>query len=440
MLSTDRPFFSPAWFGILDDSDLVTPINGDRRFDDFYLSGVTPGTLVQIDLTSTDTDPLLQLINADTGNVIASNDDGGSGFNARLQFTVQPNADYILRSTTFGENATGTYTIESSIGQLTPASILSGNQILEGTVSRTDFPNPHREGDFYDGYLLTDLQPGEVVVIDALGDFDPHLQLVDANTGNILLEDNNSRPSITSLLSFTVEAGVDYILQVSGNTGDYNLATQSFIPDDSDDQLIQRDLFRSRIFRSGSLNGFIDGRFNNERNEEWGAAGTNFIDTVPLAYGDGVSTPAGRDRPNARVISNAIAQQEGDVSDPRGLTNLIWAWGQFLDHDITLNPDVSEEVAEAEGRIVNIPILANDPVLNPGNVISLRESQFDPTTGTNASNPRRLPNTITAFVDGSNVYGSSEEELTALRAFVGGQLRISDGNLLPIESDGGRPQ
>ncbi|MEB3213344.1 MAG: peroxidase family protein [Leptolyngbyaceae bacterium] len=438
MLSNDLPFFASAWFGILDNSDRENPTRGDRLFDDFYLNGVIPGTRVQIDLTSTNIDPFLQLINADTGNVIASNDDGGFGLNSQLQFTIQPNVNYILRSTTFEANATGTYTIESNIGQLTPASLLSDNQSFDGTLSLTDFPNPHRDDRFYDGYLLTNLQPGEVVVIDAFGDSDPFLQLVDANTGNVLLEDNNRDSSLNSILSFTVEAGVEYIVQVTSrfenDTFDYGLTTQSFLPADSEDLLTQRDPFLSRRFDPSLLSSPIDGRGNNLLNREWGAARTNFIDTVPLEYGNGFSTPAGGDRPNARVISNTISQQEGIVPDPRGLTNLIWAWGQFLDHDITLNPDIQE------GRLVNIPIPTNDPALNPGNVISLRESEFDPATGTNARNPRRLTNAITAFVDGSNVYGSSEEELNALRAFVGGQLRISEGNLLPIELENGRPQ
>ncbi|MFK8182534.1 MAG: peroxidase family protein [Phormidesmis sp.] len=179
---------------------------------------------------------------------------------------------------------------------------------------------------------------------------------------------------------------------------------------------------------SSGLSSPINGAGNNLRNPLFGSAGSALIDSVPLQYADGFSTPAGQDRPNARVISNAISQQNGDVLDARGLTNLIWAWGQFLDHDISLSPD-----AQGPENTVVIPVPENDPALTPGNVISLQETAFEAETGTDPSNPRLLPNEITAWVDGSNVYGSSEERLDELRAFEGGRLRISEGNLLPIE-------
>ena len=178
---------------------------------------------------------------------------------------------------------------------------------------------------------------------------------------------------------------------------------------------------------ASSLSSPIGGVGNNLENPSFGSVGSALLDSVPLQYGDGISTPAGENRPNARVISNAISQQDGDRPDPRGLTNLIWAWGQFLDHDISLSPD-----AEGDENTVVIPVPSNDPALTPGNVISLQETAPIEGTGTSTSNPTLLPNEITAWVDGSNVYGSSEERLSELRAFEDGLLMMSEGNLLPI--------
>lgn len=181
-----------------------------------------------------------------------------------------------------------------------------------------------------------------------------------------------------------------------------------------------------------SLNSPSSGVGNNLSNPLFGTVGSALLDSVPLQYGDGISSPAGADRPNARVISNAISRQEGDRPDARGLTNLIWAWGQFLDHDISLSPD-----APGDENAVVIAVPDDDPILTPGNVISLQETAFIEGTGTSASNPRLLPNEITAWIDGSNVYGSDEERLAELRSFENGRLLISDGNLLPIsEAEG----
>lgn len=44
-------------------------------------------------------------------------------------------------------------------------------------------------------------------------------------------------------------------------------------------------------------------------------------------------------------------------------------------------------------------------------------------------------NGITAFIDGSSVYGSTANVSTILRAFHGGLLRTGPNNLLPFERD-----
>ncbi|MGF1538273.1 MAG: peroxidase family protein [Elainellaceae cyanobacterium] len=434
---SDSPFLFPAWFGFLDQNDGNNPTRNNRFFDDFYFQGATPGSQVTLDLAS-ETDTFLQLVNAETGAVIAFDDDSGFGLDSRLSFTVQSDIDYIVRATTFSRQATGSYTLSTTAGDLTPASTIFANQSVEGTLGFTDFINPNREGRTYDGYLLTGFEAGEFVSIDIDGEFDTFLQLVDAETGTVLLEDDDSGLGFNSSLSFTVDAEQDYILQVTsfgfGETGDYTLSTStSPVLEPTPEAVIEFDPFEVRGIDPDDLNSPTDGFGNNVDNPERGAAGSTFINIAPLDYGDGISTPTGEDRPNAREISNAISQQDGDVRDPRGLTNLIWGWGQFLDHDITLNLD------DEHGEEIEIEIPENDPALDPSNVISLRESEFVEGTGTSPSNPRQLPNNITAFVDGSNVYGSDEEQLDDLRTFTGGQLRVSEGNLLPISFDG-RPQ
>ncbi len=73
----------------------------------------------------------------------------------------------------------------------------------------------------------------------------------------------------------------------------------------------------------------FDGSGNNLNNLDYGMAGNPLLDKVPLEYGDGYSSPAGEDRANPRTISNTIAKQTEDTPSDRGLTNLIWAFGQF---------------------------------------------------------------------------------------------------------------
>ncbi|MEO1147726.1 MAG: peroxidase family protein [Cyanobacteria bacterium J06638_22] len=432
--STSPLLFFPRWSGRLDSSDNFNPIRPGRRFDDFLLQGVAAGERLTINL-SAEFDSFVQLIDVNTGAIVDSDDDSGPGLNSQLRFTVQPGIDYIIRTTSFAPNAQGQYTLSTNSGVLTPATALSSNQSTSGTLSLTDFQNPNRSGRVYDGYRLTDVQPGDFVVINAIGDFDPFLQLVNARTGAVLVEDDDSGFGLNPALSFTAEANTEYLVQVTSFgeavTGSYTITAQTASPSPDTNLLIALDPYRGTLVEPTDLNSPINGAGNNLFMPEYGAAGSSFRDeNVPVDYGNGFSTPTGQDRPNARVISNTISQQSGDVPEPRGLTDMIWGWGQFLDHDVTLN----EDTPESAGLVRSISIPANDPVLNPSNVISLRESEFEEGTGTSPRNPRRLPNAITHWVDGSNVYGSGDEQANELRAFVGGRLRVSEGDLLPLET------
>src|SRR5262249_15277055 len=68
-------------------------------------------------------------------------------------------------------------------------------------------------------------------------------------------------------------------------------------------------------------------------------------------------------------------------------------------------------------------------------VIPFNRSEFDPNTGT--TTPRQQVNDITSWLDGSQIYGSDAATADSLRSHVGGQLKTSAGNLLPIDPDTG---
>ncbi|TWT32058.1 peroxidase family protein [Blastopirellula retiformator] len=178
----------------------------------------------------------------------------------------------------------------------------------------------------------------------------------------------------------------------------------------------------------------IDGAGNNVENPEYGSVGENFVRVAAADYGDGISSLAGEDRPSAREISNALAAQDPDsVGNERQLSAFIYVWGQFLDHDIDLT-----EGGDAEA--VGIAVPTGDPYFDPDasgdDVISFFRSLFDPATGDSVDNPREQFNSITAFIDGSQVYGSTQEVADSLRSFEGGKLLTSDGDLLPIDDQG----
>jgi hypothetical protein len=173
----------------------------------------------------------------------------------------------------------------------------------------------------------------------------------------------------------------------------------------------------------------IGGTGNNISHPDWGSAGIDLLRTATAAYGDGVSTPAGADRPSPREISNVLSDQAGqDILSDRNLSAMIYAWGQFVDHDIDLTPTSGTES-------LSIAVPAGDPSFDPlgtgTQTIDTTRSIFDPATGTDAGNPRQQINAITAFLDGSVIYGSNDTTAATLRTFEGGHLATSDGDLLP---------
>ena len=171
----------------------------------------------------------------------------------------------------------------------------------------------------------------------------------------------------------------------------------------------------------------IDGSGNNALRPTWGQAGTTLPRIAPAAYpGDGTGatflTPPAR--PNARVISNALFNQTSSLPSAAGMTSGVWQWGQFIDHDIDLS-----RTNPSEPHMIVPP--ANDP--HGMSLIPMSRSVSAP----DGSGVRQQTNSITSFLDGSNVYGSDATRAAALRQGFGGRLRTSANNLLPTSDMAG---
>ncbi len=180
----------------------------------------------------------------------------------------------------------------------------------------------------------------------------------------------------------------------------------------------------------------MDGTGNNISNPLWGSAGIQLRRTMPADYTDGISQPAGQttgaERKSPREISNIMAAQEESILNSLGASDFLWQWGQFLDHDIDLTTEIEESWS--------IPVPKGDAYFDPsatgGQTIVFNRSVYDDSTGT--SNPRQQINTITSFIDASNVYGSDEDRATALRKMDGsGKLKsLMRGRFLPFNREG----
>lgn len=176
----------------------------------------------------------------------------------------------------------------------------------------------------------------------------------------------------------------------------------------------------------------IDGTGNNLDNDQMGSTNEQLLRISAADYADGISTPAGENRPSARTISNEVVASSGPKPNARGLTDMTWLWGQFLDHDISL----TEPTEPHEPFDIEVPSgdALFDPFYTGDKQINLNRSIFDPATGTQDTGPRQQINQITAFIDGSMVYGSDDVRAAELRSFADGKLRVTEDNLMPVNS------
>ncbi|MDP5220907.1 peroxidase family protein [Ruegeria sp. 2205SS24-7] len=168
----------------------------------------------------------------------------------------------------------------------------------------------------------------------------------------------------------------------------------------------------------------IDGAGTNTDNPDWGATDQELIRLAAATFADGIGEIV-EDRPNARAISNAVATQDGVVESSFGASDLLWAWGQFIDHDLDLT-----EAGDAELAYISVP--DGDPQFADGGVIPFTRVEY--TDGSGEDSARAYANETTAYLDASMVYGSDADTSASLRD--GAQLLLDENGLLPTEATG----
>jgi hypothetical protein len=166
------------------------------------------------------------------------------------------------------------------------------------------------------------------------------------------------------------------------------------------------------IATPGDATGFasrtLDGSGNNLRHPEWGRAGTLYLRVAQTNYADGISIMV--TGPSVRYVSNRVFNDAGqNIFSKNGVTQWGWVWGQFLDHDFGLRDErPAENAAIGFDRADPLEEFANDL-----GAIDFARTPAAPGTGVNT--PRQQVNTLSSYIDASNVYGVDPQRLEWLR-------------------------
>ncbi|KAH9492561.1 hypothetical protein Btru_025912 [Bulinus truncatus] len=193
-----------------------------------------------------------------------------------------------------------------------------------------------------------------------------------------------------------------------------------------------------RVYRTA------DGSCNHPKN--WGTSFTPVARILPPAYEDDVGAPRARGvdgspLPSPRSISSFV---HPSTSDPQARTIMLMQWGQWLDHDVTGFPVATEanKVVKCCGvngtKPTEVTSVNCFPIMLPTDEVNFVGSCMEFIRSIAASDkngclltPREQVNSLTSFVDASQIYGSTEELTTKLRDGKGIYLKSKNETFLP---------
>ncbi|XP_023337956.1 peroxidase [Eurytemora carolleeae] len=194
----------------------------------------------------------------------------------------------------------------------------------------------------------------------------------------------------------------------------------------------------------------LDGTCNNLENPLWGSSMMAFSRFLPYAYADGIAEPrrsvSGHPLPSPREVS-ALMHRDENVHE-HSINILLIAWGQFIDHDMTLTAE-TENIRCCSGpntthpSCMPIQISERDSFYSRHNqgCMHFIRSRAGLRPGCRLG-PREQFNLVSATLDANTVYSNEEEVLRKLRTYSGGQMKtlpaFSDlglKDLLPLNLD-----
>lgn len=204
-----------------------------------YPFSLDEAVTLDLQLASEDFDAFLTLVDANTQEQLAENDDWGGSTDSRILIALEA-GDYELWATGFFEDSTGLFTLSASEREIEEVSALGDDGMLNGVLTDSRRPVPGAVGMTGNPHALTVEEPIVLDVQMLSYDLDPYLFILDAND-DIVGEDDDSAGSLNARLLMPLEPG-EYTVWASSfsesGRGDYQLVTETHQPDDFEGSFI----------------------------------------------------------------------------------------------------------------------------------------------------------------------------------------------------------
>lgn len=189
------------------------------------------GARVMAGVQAPDIDPVLEVVEQSSGQVVAADDDGGQGLNSLTTFAVRNEGAYVFRVRNFQTNS-GPYILSIETlpalpdpGDIPSPTIRMAFSVQDGDLAAEDA----RSNAYFDDYDLPLGQGGEVLVRLFSADFDPSIAIVRRadREGPQIAFSNDLAGTGGALLLFRAETTDDYVVRVTSagdqQTGRYRL-------------------------------------------------------------------------------------------------------------------------------------------------------------------------------------------------------------------------
>ncbi|XP_057693163.1 dual oxidase 1 [Corythoichthys intestinalis] len=166
----------------------------------------------------------------------------------------------------------------------------------------------------------------------------------------------------------------------------------------------------------------FDGWYNSLACPKRGGVGSHFSRLVPANFRDGVyQVEHEPELPNPRSLSRILSTGSSGVPSTRNHTVLTLFFGYHVAFEI-----MNSRTPGCPPEFMNIPVPKGDPAFDPNGtgsvLLPFMRGSWDKSTGQSPGNPRTQINAVTAWIDGSSIYGSSTSWSDSLRCFSNGLL------------------